>query len=990
MIDKERFREPEKCYRPEVRWWLAEGFHTDQTLKNDICMLDESGFGAVEFLAMGDGGVDSSRYGWGSEEWIHDSQLIIEETTKRGMGVSTTSGTNWANANLTTITPDDKAASKELDFVSVTLRPGERWQGKLPHCEITVPAVYEQELVAVLAGRIMGKKEKALVLDEANMIVLTGQVQNGMLDFTAPGDGGYELFFFWMHGTGQTAEPSVSVSYTVNYFDRYGVEAVIDYWSKEILTENVRENIHKNGRAMMYMDSLELNNWGKGAMFWGYHILEEFRGRRGYDITPYLPFLTKFHKDRGIDMMMPVWRYAMADHEKEWKIRNDMFQTWTELYMDNMLKPMQEWLHKQGMQLRAEISYGLPLEISQPGKYVDGVETESLEFASQIDSYRGLAGTAHIYNRPFSSETGANLYNYMLGLNFYTQIIFTQFAAGVSKTVLHGYSSIAGSDGGTYWPGHEGMLPAFAERFGSRQPASIHYQDWTAMIGRYQMIMRQGYPRVDLGIIRLDYFFNNMFMQYGPEKETYEEKFMRANEGLYWKDMSLQNNGYTYEYLAPQILEESFVDYDGTLLAAKGPGYKALILYQEGLPLASARKLYWLAQKGLPVILADGATETIHVNTDRFHNKAASRTPYYDGLDAELAEVMEEMEKLPNVKRVRYGEDILSVLYGLQVFPRVAFSKPNKKILTAYRQDADVDYLYVYHYMYTEKEPYRVSISADVLGKPFRVRCWEGRTEEIEYRKAGERTEVELELMPGEATVIAWEKDAEYLKKTECTYDSLIGFSQWKVMELDDWSLEIEDWNEGEKKEIVEDRGMGLITREVYFETKKTPINVGKTGLKPWKDIPEVGSSVSGVGRYTTEVIIPDEWDAEKRAVLKIGGTYGNTAAVYVNGQKAAGFDINRMALDISEHIMPGKNLLCIEVSSTLKNRLIERNYYEEHVFAMFRKHMEEEQEKDSGKSRKTEQKQEGPQMPVVTADDYGLKGPVIILLLEKGAEYDS
>jgi hypothetical protein len=33
------------------------------------------------------------------------------------------------------------------------------------------------------------------------------------------------------------------------------------------------------------------------------------------------------------------------------------------------------------MTLRAEISYGLPFEIPQHGKYVDGIETESLEFA---------------------------------------------------------------------------------------------------------------------------------------------------------------------------------------------------------------------------------------------------------------------------------------------------------------------------------------------------------------------------------------------------------------------------------------------------------------------------------------------------------------------------------------------------------------------------------------------------------------------------------
>jgi len=345
----------------------------------------------------------------------------------------------------------------------------------------------------------------------------------------------------------------------------------------------------------------------------------------------------------------------------------------------------------------------MPFEISQPGKYVDGVETESLEFASQIDSHRGLAGTAHMYQHLFSCETGACLYNYMMGLEFYTQIIYTQFAAGVSKTVLHGYSSIVGSPDATYWPGHEGMLPFFSERFGRRQPSYVHYRDWTDMIARYQMILRKGQPRVDIGIIRLDYYYNNMFMQYGSEKETYEKKFMRANEGIYWQDMSLQNAGYTYEYLAPQILEEDTVNFGNGMLNQEGPGYQALILYQEGLPLSTAEKLLELARDGLPVILVDGVKETIHVGREKHHRKAASMTPFYDGNDKALRKVIENLEQLNNVRRVPSDEDTKSALEQLGVHPRAAFLEPNRKILAAYRETKQTDYVYLYHYMYTEK-----------------------------------------------------------------------------------------------------------------------------------------------------------------------------------------------------------------------------------------------------------------------------------------------
>ena len=409
-----------------------------------------------------------------------------------------------------------------------------------------MPGVTKQALIAVVAAAIAGEQDGKKVLDHNRCIVLTDSVQNDMLDWTVPTDADYELFFFYIHGTGQTASPSVDVSYTINYMDIEGVEAFKEYWDDKVLTPELQSVIDENGRGMMYMDSLELSTFAAGGQLWGFCYIDEFKARRGYDITPYLPFIV-----RESGMMQPVFIYHYTADDAAWfeKLENDLYQTTTDLYMDHMLKPMQEWLHRHNMTLRSEISYGLPFEISQPGKYVDGIETESLEFASQIESYRNLAGPAHIYHRTYSSETGATLLNYMKGLDFYTQIIFTQFAAGVTKTVLHGYSSIAGSEDSTYWPGHEGMWPIFSERFGSRQPAYVHYRDWTKMVARYQMILRQGRTRMDLGILRLDYNFNNMIFGGSNEEELYGKGMMRGNEGMYWKDMSLQNAGYTWGLL---------------------------------------------------------------------------------------------------------------------------------------------------------------------------------------------------------------------------------------------------------------------------------------------------------------------------------------------------------------------------------------------------------------------------------------------------------
>ncbi len=924
MYTKEQLKNPDLQYRPDVRWWLAEGFHTDETLKKEIKDLFESGFGAVEFLAMEEPGADHSIYGWGAEEWIHDSDLVVSETAKYGMGVSMTCGTNWSNANLVDITPDDKCASKELDFVAADVSAGETWEGELLKPELKMPGVTKQDLIAVVAAKKAGEADGKKLLDKDATCVLTDQVQDGKLSWTAPADGDYLLFFFWIHGTGQTAAPSMSVSYTVNYIDDYGIEAFKKYWDEKVITENLQKNMDKTGRAMMYMDSLELSTFAAGGQLWGYHFLDEFKKRRGYDLTPYLPFIV-----RQAGMMQPVFIYHYYSTDPAWseKLWNDLYQTTTDCYCDNMMKPMQEWLHSHGMQLRSEISYGLPFEISQPGKYVDGIETESLEFASQVDSHRGLAGAAHIYDRIFSSETGATLLNYMEPLDFYNQIIFSQFAAGITRTVLHGYSATAGSEASTYWPGHEGMWPIFSERFGHRQPAYVHYKDWTKMVARYQMLLRMGKPRMDLGIVRLDYNYNNaiMFegMMAGSEERYYESLGMRGGQAFYWQDLSLQNAGYTYDYFAPQILEEAFVDTDGRVLLPDGPGYQALIFYQEVLPVETAKKLLALAKKGLPILFVNGCKEKIRPGVEVTYGQAASKTPFHDGKDEELAAIVAEIKTLPNVRTLDAQGEALEALKDLGVAPRAAFAESNPNVLTCLKQDGDHLHLYVYNMQYTHTEPEKITLCVQGAGHVDEVDCWNG-TEDVaaSWKAADGYTAIDTVLAPGQARMFVIDLAAG-------EGENHVQPKVAQEIDLPVWTLQVEDWNAGDRVDIIEDRGLGVVTHEVDYQTKKTLLDPVETELKPWKDIPEVGPEVSGVGTYTTRADLPAEALGEgKKICLSVGGTNGATYAIYVNGEKAPVPDYNGRCTEITGLLHAGENEIQVEVSTTLNNRLIERGYY--------------------------------------------------------------
>jgi hypothetical protein len=935
-------QDPPIEYRPELRWWLAEGLHTDRTLRAEIEAAHRLGFGGMEFLAMDEGEVDHARYGWGSEEWVHDSRIVVEETTARGMAVSFTSGTNWSNANLPTIDPDHPAAAKELNFVIEDLFDGGGRQGPLPRIDLNeerppsilpghrVPPQHQQ-FVAAVAVPVVSATDAGPVLDAGDRLDLSAQVIDGALSWQPPDDRHWRLFVFWSHGTGQTASPSASTNYTVNYIDRAGADAVIEYWRSTVLTPELRQQIERNPRTQMYMDSLELTTWGEGGLFWGDSVAQEFKQRRGYDIVPWLPLLT-----RQVFVMAAATTYRYEPTPEfavsVQKVRHDYVETLTDLYIENMLRPFAAFLHDNGIRLRSEISYGLPFELTRPGPEVDGIETESLEFGSQIDAYRLLAGPAHLFGKQYSSETGATTRNHMLDHRFYDQIIATQLAAGITKTVLHGWASTAGAEGATEWPGHEGMWPLFSERFDLRQPAHEFYPLWNRAIGRFQYLLRQGRPRIDVGILRTDHFVDNLSGmtlageggERIPDEDAYGRMWMRDRNNHWWQDLGMQDAGWSYEFFDAALLLREDVRFADGVVQPDGPGYQALIVYQEALdPAAAAQLLEW-ATAGLRVLIVNGARELklLVANAYTVHAAAASRTPGLDGRDDELAATMERLRALPNVAEIDDPARTVGALRALGVVGRAEFVADNPNVLTYLREEGDLLHVYAYHFLYETGAPTIVELALPGVGQVVRVDPWTGRVDAHRgIRVEGERTVVSVPLAPGETALFTLDRTAAPLESVP---------EQFEVRtELPEWDVTVESWDAGELELIVEDRGLGYESREVQPTTAVTRIEVGASELHSWTDLPGVGPDVSGVATYSSSFTLDDPVEAGQRILLDLGSTCGGLGSIVINDAEALGFDTSHPVADITALVRPGANQVRVRVASSLNNRLMARGYYD-------------------------------------------------------------
>ena len=999
-------------YWPETRWWLAEGLTTEQTLKESIDELYENGVGAVEFVtlniaALSDDETLNARYAWGSEEWNEDSQFIVEYCTEKGMGVSMTSGTHWGNANLpveayegyieengeayTTYGADSESAQQIVGYSTNDLTEAGTIELAKP-----IDTDHKLRLEAALLVKVGENNTVSTsdVVDVTDQIVQTTQDGDGALIGTglstwtyeyagAEDDGTYQLYTVWQYGNWGTSSPSVSTNYTINYMSKEGMNLLKDYWNENIFTDELKAAIQENGDVSFYMDSLE----GVSSNAWSQEFLEEFEASRGYSLLPYLTIVgTKTSQSGGFGPGGPAAEppyTALLDengNDITTQVYNDIRQVRTEMYMNNCLQELTDWAHEFGMKLRAENSYGVnSFEASEPIKALDWVETESLEFLSDPDSYRVQAGGVHVYDKVYSSETGANNFaNYRDDNLDYRNIFYTQFASTISRTVFHGYSAMYGPKGDVDWPGFEGMESNISMRVSNRQPNSVDYaESLMPHLTRLQTALRQGVVQIDLAVLRTDYnIYNDIFVSATPSAFTdggndYTVNMLRSDTPLYWQALNLQQAGYTYDYWSPLLLNDEDAQLtvkDGVLCGVNNSAaYQEILIYQEDFPAESMDALEKIAAAGLPIIFVNGGSEYSKTASGVVeYTTASSSSLFMDSSDEEIAAFTQNLiNTYDNVVSVDNEEDVLGVLEGMGISPRTAYGESNEKLMTTLRKSDDASYLYVYNYQYEgtadyeacSGESYATTISVEGEYKPYEIDTWSGEVKAVaEYKIEDGRTIINVDIAGGDVALYALDPNAEevvHANETAGVYDTCYdeegkvvlrvaesgdvsaslsdGTAVSETVEapeniaLDTWNLVVESWTKGEEDVRTETKeGKDYTSTEITYLTNKTDIDAGEiSSLVSWSEIEAVGNGVSGVGTYTTTFTLPEDWSADANAAyFNVDSVNGGTVRLTVNGQNAY-IDMESCTADITKYVKAGENTIEVRVTTSLWNALI-------------------------------------------------------------------
>ena len=956
---QELYKDPDRSYQSDVRWWLGEAANTDEALLEEVQALYDEGFHGVELCMQSENNADNETYAYGSEMWAHKWKLLMNALLDHGMEVSLTSGTNWATSNVPGLDPDSQAASQVIAMGSEVLKPGEKIE-KLPEPD-TERESNAGKFEGAYAMKIVEKEDKIIEnhnayaadvsytsytvdpdsiqdLAESTEITQGDTVYVQNCDWTAPEDGSYLVVAYYSHGNYVAASPSAEKCYATNYFDERGVEALKEFWQTHYLDDPELNEKIKEGDVQLFMDSIELTPDG-GITWWTETIREEFEKRKGYDVMPYL-FLVQ-----GLPQVLSVYNpyyppaqgyNDLADQaELREKIINDWVDVLTQLYCENMLQPLKEWLNDVGIKTRAQISYGRSFEITEPSMYVDYPEAENFNQYDQVDVLRLHTAGGKLQNKVVSAETGAELPSYGSSMQSRLTDAYSEYAAGIQRVIWHIWSS-------AYTYGEEAKWPCWGvgyDRWGSWEIDSRDMDEFNAHIGRIQTLLQTGKSRTDIGFIHNNWN-QGMLFGGGTGNEITGMNFEQAHMGVYYRSTELQDNGYTYDYLSPRLLNADGVSFDEETATIEPAGYKAVVLYQDWLDADGAQQILDWAKKGLKVVVLENA---------------AKMTPFNDGKDEQLQKIMEELLSLDTVKTAEiydasddfsyfdeaaegYSDGVLAALQELGVEPYNGYAEANHQLLTQTREDEDGNrYLYLYNYCgndYHENSyiesvkdedhgtTIQTQVEAERMFVPYKIDPWSGEITKIgEYCYENGKTvfsvdldyqdialyaleavkEEELHAVDSNADFV-YQKDEKlnlrsYESKTlEADFSNGEQFEKEvsvpEAYDITGWTLNVEAWTAGEDTKVISEVIDGVETKNAQVETKKENIEVSLDKLMTWDQIPEIGPEISGTGHYEATF----NWDASAAsgAVLDLGDDFVSAVKIWINGQKVGG--------DISEN----------------------------------------------------------------------------------------
>ncbi len=551
-----------------MRWWWFGPAVTKPELQKELEEMKAEGIGGVEIATLYPLALDDPKIGFHNQQFLSDEHLDairFAANTARDLGlrVDITLGSGWPFGGPHI--PVTQAAG-ELRVETTSVSPGTD--------SVAMPNIATgEQLIAVFLAPVI---DGLVSVQNAKQV---SSIANGRLQLATPLEGTQEAVFFISSRTGMTVKRAAvgAEGFVLDHYDQNAIETHL-----HAVGDRMMEAFANHPPYAVFSDSLE--DYGSN---WTGDLMEQFRKRRGYDLTPYLPALVG---DAG-----PLTS----------AVRHDWGRTLTELANERFLAPLHAWAQRHHTLFRSQ-TYGYPPVTLSSNRYADLPEGEgkaSLFMWREFSDVRWAASAGHLFGRPvISSETWTWLHSPAfratpLDLKAEADLHFLQ---GINQLVGHGWP---------YSPqeaGEPGWRMYAAAALNAHNPWSFAMPDVARYLQRVSFALRQGKPANDVALLLpTDDVWSTFSVQSNSSNPVISLAGFNTAGSNFSIDESLDHS--LLNTVISQVLDSGFnLDFiDADAIDTVGIPYAVLILPAvDRLPLATYREIEEYARHGGIVIAA--------------------------------------------------------------------------------------------------------------------------------------------------------------------------------------------------------------------------------------------------------------------------------------------------------------------------------------------------------------------------------------------------
>ena len=577
-------------------------------------------------------------------------------------------------------------------------------------------------------------------LQTDNVIFLTGQMDaRGNLAWEAP-PGDWTIIRLGYASNYHITRPSpyLAVGLECDRLHPRGIETHFEHRLKPI----IEAAGDKAGRTLKY---IHIDSWEAGGQNWTKDFTEEFKKRRGYDVTPWLPVLTG---------------YAVGDQQVTERFLWDLRKTVSEVTLDNYIIRLKELIAPYGMTNSNEPYGRLCVNSLDYAANSDLIIAEFWTEREIIDKfptfqdywYHSMKGLASVANTSGKTRVGAEAFTGSRGWVDHPYLIKGMgdeaFSQGINHYIYHLSAHQA----------YENMKPGLTHR---RWGQHINRnQTWWDMskpyfdyVARCQALLQKGKRVVDVACL---------YTEGAPLN------FNNINFSLPF--------GYDYDFCTFEIIERMTVK-DGIIYLPNGVSYNYLVLPNSNrLTLPLVQKAQELKKAGAKIFLQQGVVGTPGLEG-------------YPKADQQVKTITENWEILP--------EDGWNTVFGSD---NLLPDFEGEGLMWIHRQAGNSDYYFV-----ANTKPGKTKKKCIFRTKSEVVELWNpetGQLFEIEatQREDG-RTEVDLQFEPAQSWFVVFKDQHGRLLSQRSP------FAEWEEVQAipGPWELEFDkNWGPDEKQTFPE------------------------------------------------------------------------------------------------------------------------------------------------------------------------------------------